>query len=87
MVRCCKNCGHVTYYRGLSGRYECMKNEVEPNGVCDRWTKDITTHAILKRIDESLRELKDAPDWKYELKKRPAFMENYRLLTAEEMKK
>jgi hypothetical protein len=64
-----------------------MKKTVEPNGVCDRWTKNITTHAILKKIDASLKELKDAPDGKYELKKRPAFMENYRLLATEEMKK
>ena len=85
MVNCCKNCGYVTFYRS-SGRYECMKQTVEPNGICDRWIKNYSPHAIMKIIDKAIKDLENQPDGKYELKKRPAFMENYRLMTAEELK-
>lgn len=86
-VACCKTCGHVTYYKGLSGKYECNKTPVEPTGICDRYTKNCSPQEVMRRICKSMNELQSAPDGKYEIKKRPPFMQNYRLLTEEELKR
>jgi len=84
-MKCCKNCGHCTYYRYLK-RYECGGVEVKKNGICDRWQKDCTPNEIMKKIDKKLKELENVENGTYKLKVYPALRTNYREQTDEEMR-
>lgn len=84
----CANCGHVTGYRDKKGYairyYECANGkQVNKNGVCDRWTKDITPGELIKRIDIELKKIEKIDPSEFHLPKRPKFMQNYRIIGDE----
>ena len=80
---CCKFCGHVTVYSYNGKRYECMKEPVDPLGICDRFQKNVSPTTIIRLIDKKLKELEDCKDGSYQLTERPPFRQNYHLITEE----
>ena len=92
---CCKNCGHVTFYK-TSNKYECQKQKVDKNGVCDRYQQNVSPSVILKCIDKKIAELDKYEDGQFylieiaargggqfELKKYPPFGQNYHVISEE----
>lgn len=78
---CCKNCGHVTYYSHCRKQhYECMGRKVAPNGICDRYQRNVSVSEICKKLDKAIAELDKVEDGQYELKERPPFGQNYRVV-------
>lgn len=88
MTKTCKNCGHATYYKGhrgngQGGRLECTNGiVVDKNGVCDRWIKDVTCAEVMRRIDKEIKRIDKIPPSEFQLKVRPNFGENYRIVGA-----
>lgn len=76
---CCKNCGHVVAYK--NGKLECMKEVVSPYGLCDRFQPQMTPTAITRIIDRKLKELDQYENGQFRLTQRPAFHQNYHLIT------
>ncbi len=78
-LACCQNCGHITYYK-IGKYFECVNGKiVQPEMVCDRFQKDITSAEIIKIADKEIERLEKYEDGKYELKKYPPIGQNYRL--------
>ena len=84
-ANCCKNCVYVTYYKHLSKKYECAGKEVKANGICDKFTRDITPKEIMRRIDKKLKEYENIPEGNYTIKEPPAYRQNYHELPDEEI--
>lgn len=84
-MRCCKTCGHVTFYP-RTRKYECLKLETDPFGICDRWQEDVLSPTIMKRIDAKIKELEKCEDGQYQLTKRPPLRQNYRVQELKEIK-
>ena len=84
-VNCCKNCTYVTYYKNYSKKFECAGILVKPNGICDKFSRDVTPREIMRRIDKRLKELENVPEGKYKIQEVPNYHQNYRELTDAEV--
>lgn len=87
IIRCCNSCGHVTVYRLSGTHYECMNKAVNQYGICDRYQPNISPTAIMRVIDEKLKELEACKDGEFKLTVRPPFHQNYHIQTREEMRR